>query len=225
MTRPTGEPAAGQVIHVTTVQGTIQRSQTILLDTNGVSTLDSSFDSVGAAHQFSFILPAAGTYPVAIAASASVEITGGAISVSGAAQQGPEATAANDDGETSATSIQTGITTLTNKAWIFDCVGSGQDLGGFTPDPGQLERFDTGPNSSQGAGSTEEKTTAGLETIGWSGATGSNRLTHVLAAFSPAMTVNYRSIGTNSASIYFTGDATISAGSNVVTLAFRWRSG
>ncbi len=173
-------------------------------------------------------LPAAGSYPVFIdcpnLAGTSV-IMASAISVTGAAQAGPEATASADDGETAATSIQTAITTVTNEAWIFDCVGSGDAHSGFAPDFGQLEKLDVLGQSARLAAGTKEKSTAGLETLGWS-MPYSARSAYVLAAFAPAAvaalppapgTINYRSIGTDTAVLHSDGDATIAQGTSVVT--------
>jgi hypothetical protein len=109
----------------------------------------------------------------------------GAGGATGADQQGPEATAFNDDGERGASSIQTQITTLTGFAWIFGCVGSGDGITAFATDPGQTKRFDTGPVGSRGAGSTEQKATAGLENQGWTAVGALSRMSHVLAAFAP----------------------------------------
>ena len=131
-------------------------------------------------------LPAAGTYNVEIITVNGGEVVGGATSVFGAAQQGPEATAVNDDGDAGDSSISTNITTLTDGAWIFEVVGSGDPHTGFTPDSGQTEHFDELGGSNRGAGSTEPKTSAGLESQQWSTESSSNRLTHVLAAWPPA---------------------------------------
>jgi hypothetical protein len=85
-------------------------------------------------------LPAAGTYDIVITTTAGdttdTNINAGAISVTGAAQGVPEATAVNDDAEAGAATIQTGITTSTDGAWIFDSVGSGQPRN-FTPFDGR----------------------------------------------------------------------------------------
>jgi hypothetical protein len=115
-------------------------------------------------------LPAAGTYDIVITTTAGdttdTNINAGAISVTGAAQGVPEATAVNDDAEAGAATIQTGITTSTDGAWIFDSVGSGQPRN-FTPFDGRTEFFDIMGASSGGAGTYEEKATAGLETQRW----------------------------------------------------------
>jgi hypothetical protein len=113
------------------------------------------------------------------------DINAGAISVFGAAQSAPEATASQDDAGADWTTIQTNITTLTDGAWVFDVVGSGQPRT-FTADAGQTERFDETGGSDGAAGSTEEVPTAGAATLGWTVDGTSNRLSHVLAAFAPA---------------------------------------
>jgi hypothetical protein len=113
------------------------------------------------------------------------DINGGAISVFGADQSGPEATNSKDDGVAGWTTIQTNITTLTDGAWVFDVVGSGEPRT-FTADAGQTERFDQTGGSDGAAGSTEQVSTAGTATLGWTVDGTSNRLSHVLAAFAPA---------------------------------------
>ncbi|NIT02338.1 MAG: tandem-95 repeat protein [Candidatus Latescibacteria bacterium] len=136
-------------------------------------------------YQLESSLPPPGTYTVSISVEGSPDdVKAGAISVSRAAQQAPEATAFNDDGETGSTRIQTSLTTLTDWAWIFDCAGSGNAVS-LTPDAGQAEHFDLIGSSSGVAGSTKEKVTAGAETLGWTTDGASNRLSHVLAAFAP----------------------------------------
>jgi hypothetical protein len=134
-------------------------------------------------------LPAAGTYSVYIECpgmSGSANIAAGATSVIGVKQQAPEATAVNDDGGAGDSSISTQIVTVTDGAWIFECIGSGDPITGFTAESGQNERFDEPGGSSRCAGSTEEKAAAGPETQDWSTDSSSNRLSHVLAAFAPA---------------------------------------
>ena len=130
-------------------------------------------------------LPSAGTYTVSITASLAQNIQAGVISITGAAQQAPEATANSGDGQSGDDWIETQITTLTDGAWIFDVVGSGSAVT-FTPNSGQTERFDvTGPSSGT-AGGTKEVATAGPEVINWTTDTSSNRISHSLAAFAPA---------------------------------------
>jgi hypothetical protein len=107
------------------------------------------------------------------------------MSVSNAAQQAPEATASNDDGEAGDDWIETQITTLTDDAWIFDAVSSGNS-GTYTPNSGQTERYDVPGASSAVAGGTLSVPTAGLQTVNWTTDFGSNRITHALAAWAPA---------------------------------------
>ena len=76
-------------------------------------------------------LPAAGTYTVSLAAGNGDNITSGTVSVTNAAQQAPEATGSNADEQTGEEVIQTTVTTLTDGAWLFDCVGSGNSVSGF----------------------------------------------------------------------------------------------
>lgn len=128
-------------------------------------------------------LPAAGTYQVSITTTGADEVHGGAISVYGAAQQAPEATAVNDDGEAGWDAISTPITTLTDNAWVFEAVCSGNVIG-WDPASGQDERYDETAGSSSGAGCSFEVPTNGPVTQDWDG-NGSNRMTHVLAAFAP----------------------------------------
>ena len=132
-------------------------------------------------------LPAAGSHTVQITTSGipNDSIKAGAISVSGAAQSGPEATNSQDDNGAGWGTIQTSVTTLTDGAWVFDCVGSGQAIT-FTPNAGQTERFDVTTGSSGAAGSTKAVATAGSTTLGWTMDASSNRVSHVLAAFAAA---------------------------------------
>ena len=100
--------------------------------------------------------PPAGSANVAVTTNGDPgDINGGAISVFGAAQSGPEATSSQDDAVAGWTTIQTNITTLTDGAWVFDVIGSGEPRT-FTPDAGQTERFDQEPAGSANgaAGST-----------------------------------------------------------------------
>ncbi len=128
-------------------------------------------------------LPAAGTYTVSITASIADDITAGAVSVTDAAQQPPETTGFNADNQTGASTIQTTVTTLTDGAWIFGCVGSGNALTGFTPDAGETEQWDVLASSSRGAGRTKVSPTAGALTMGWTAESASNRISHAVAAF------------------------------------------
>ncbi|MFQ5553113.1 MAG: DUF2341 domain-containing protein [Thermoplasmata archaeon] len=131
-------------------------------------------------------LPPAGTYTVSVTASLAENIQAGAISVTGAAQQAPEATANSGDGQAGDDWIETQITTSTDGAWIFDVVGSGSPRT-FTPNSGQTERFDVTGSSSGTAAGTKEVATAGTEVINWTTDGTSNRISHSLAAFAPAI--------------------------------------
>jgi prepilin-type N-terminal cleavage/methylation domain-containing protein len=156
-------------------------------------------------------LPAAGSYTLQVTIAGNpTSINAGAISVSGAAQSSPEATASNDDGQSGSSTIQTNITTVTNGALVFDCVGSGNAISGFTADAGQTERFDVVGNSSAAAGSTELVATAGSATLGWTADSASNRLSHVLAAFGPAGGCSGAGGGANNL-VMVTGDGTTNA--------------
>jgi hypothetical protein len=106
----------------------------------------------------------------------------GAISFEGVAQQAPEAT--NTNTNVGPNSISTGITTVTDGAWVVDVVVDG-NADAFTPYGGQTEQYDEVASSSTGAASTKEMATAGSTNMGWS-AGSANRLAHVVAAFAPA---------------------------------------
>ncbi|NIQ91673.1 MAG: DUF2341 domain-containing protein, partial [Deltaproteobacteria bacterium] len=164
---------------------------------NGVSLTKGVENAAGSAfyinteiwYMLDAALPSAGTYDVVITTTGDpteTNINAGAISVTGVAQGLPEATAVNDDAEAGSATIQTDITTSTDGAWIFDCVGSGQPRN-FTPFDGRTEFFDVMGASSGGAGTYEEKATAGLETQRWDVDGTSNRISHVLLAFAPAV--------------------------------------
>ncbi len=131
-------------------------------------------------------LPAAGTYSVSLTAGNADNITSGAVSVTNVAQQPPEVTGSSADDQAGDDVIQTGVTTLTDGAWLFDCVGSGNAVSGYTPDGGQIERWDVAASSSRGAGSTAEQPSAGAITLGWTAESSSNRIAHVVAGFAPA---------------------------------------
>ena len=128
-------------------------------------------------------LPSTGSYTVSITASYSslTDIDAGGCSFTGAEQSAPEATASNSNSAQS--TIQTGITTLSDGAWIIDSLAVGE-TGNSTPDGGQTERYDQAGGSSTNALSTEVDLTAGSETQGWT-KSGANRLAHAVAAFAP----------------------------------------
>ncbi len=107
------------------------------------------------------------------------------IELAGVADQAPQATATN--GNTSgASSISTSLTTTTADSWVVDIVGSGNNIAGFTPTGGQTERGDSESDSMRAAAGTVLAASAGSTTLSWT-ANGSNRISHVLAAFAPAL--------------------------------------
>ena len=130
-------------------------------------------------------LPSAGAYNIVVnIPTAPEELIVGAISLSGVAQQAPEA-----KGESSADysdTISTSITTLTDGAWLVDAVHSGMEYG-CTPNSGQTERYDRagGADTSRLAASTKEVAAAGSTSMGWT-QSGANRMAHEVAAFAPA---------------------------------------
>ena len=129
-------------------------------------------------------LPSAGTYTIVVnTPTAPEELIAGAISLNGVAQQAPEAKA-----ESSADymdTVSTGITTLTDGAWLVDAVHSGMEYG-YTPNSGQTERYDRagGANTSRLAASTKEVAVAGSTSMGWT-QSGANRQAYEVAAFAP----------------------------------------
>ncbi len=127
-------------------------------------------------------LPPAGAYTVSIAADNADNVISGAISVVGAAQQAPEATASNADTQEI---IQSNITTLTDNAWLFDCVGSSAPAAGFLPGLQQTEHWDTAASSSRAASSTKIKAVTGASSTAWRQSSSAS-LCHVVAAFAAA---------------------------------------
>lgn len=130
-------------------------------------------------------LPAAGTYTVSVSFAGSVNgVTVGAISLTGVAQQSPEATASNSSG--SASSISTNINVVTAGAWVVDVVGSGASTVTLSSSAsGMVQRYSLQGYGAAGAGSTKPTTAAGATTMSWS-ATTSSQVVHALAAFAPA---------------------------------------
>ncbi len=127
-------------------------------------------------------LPSTGSYSVVVTTSATCEdLSAGAISLAYVAQQAAEATAkgSNEGPDT----ITTNITTLTDGAWIVDVIENGEP-NVFSPNAGQIERFDQTATSSDCAGSTKPVATAASTSMGWSAS--ANRMAHVAAAFAPA---------------------------------------
>ena len=111
------------------------------------------------------------------------EMNAGAITLSGVLAGPPEATATNTNANTA--SITTGITTLTDGAWLVDVVGSGNS-GGFSPGGGQTERWDRSNFTATGASSTKVAPTAGPDSMTHTHSTTSNRHAHLVASFAPA---------------------------------------
>jgi hypothetical protein len=127
-------------------------------------------------------LPAAGMHLVAVTMGGpSGFAISSATSISGAAQQGPEATATGEFW--GGFGITTDITTLTDGAWVFESVGQRTGGATYNPQAGQTVRqAQFGLHSA--AHGTDEIPTAGTTAQGW---TSSNPepLVHVLAAFAP----------------------------------------
>ncbi|MFQ5908655.1 MAG: DUF2341 domain-containing protein [Thermoplasmata archaeon] len=175
---------------------TIGSTQVTAVTYNGVSLTQAINNTVGSGfeanaelwYMLESDLPLAGTYTVSITVPSADAVQAGAMSVSDAAQQAPEATASSDDGEAGDDWIETQITTVTDGAWIFDAVASGNAVSGFTPNTGQTERYDVTGASSAVGGGTESVATAGIQTVNWTTDSGSNRITHALAAWAPAST-------------------------------------
>ncbi|MBN1793027.1 DUF2341 domain-containing protein [Candidatus Woesearchaeota archaeon] len=163
-----------------------------MMPLNEEVTGSSYYENVELWYMLESDLPAAGSHTIQVTIGGNAEdIIGGAVSLSGVAQQAPEANTTNEDNQAGNAYIYTSITTLTDNAWLVDVVGSGNAIGGFTTaTTGQTERWDTVAASSRGAMSTKEVSTAGLTWMNWTAA-GSNRITHAVAAFAPtAVDVN-----------------------------------
>jgi len=128
-------------------------------------------------------MPGAGAFHVVVTATGWCDaLAAGAISLTGVAQQAPEAS--NTNSNDAQTSISTNITTLTNGAWLVDVVHSGNPYT-FTANSGQSIRYDQATSTSEVAGSTRLVATAGTVSQGWTNAS-ANRLAHAVAAFAPA---------------------------------------
>jgi pectate lyase len=129
-------------------------------------------------------LGAAGTRTITVTMQGAVDgIAAGAVSLTGAAQAGPQAVTTNVD-TSGADSISTSITSPTANSWVVDVVGSGNS-GTFTPAAGQTERVDIAASVMSGAMSTKALTATGATTLGWTHS-GANRLAHSLASFAPS---------------------------------------
>jgi cysteine-rich repeat protein len=94
----------------------------------------------------------------------------------------PTETAINTAG---ADAISSTITTLSDRAWVVDLVGTGALLGtaGMIPTAGQTERGDRAASSSTTAIATVEVPTAGSKTLSWSCDGDCNRIAWLAAAF------------------------------------------
>jgi Tfp pilus assembly protein PilX len=124
-------------------------------------------------------LPPSGTYSVVITASNNNDIHGAAVTLAGAAQQGPEATAK------SANVGSTSITTVSDRAVAIDCMGAAPNRT-HTPFAGQTEWCQTSIGGSSHSTSRRLIETAGLDTLGWTFDSLPNIYPHVVAAFAPA---------------------------------------
>jgi uncharacterized repeat protein (TIGR02543 family) len=141
--------------------------------------------TVNRAQLFYQVNPASGAHNVVVTFAGTVNgASAGAVSLSGAAQSGPEAVATNHLG--SGSTISTNITTLTAGAWVVDVIGSGASSVTFTTTTsGMTERWDRSTNGAGGAGSTKAPTATGATTLSWTASSGS-RIVHALAAFAAA---------------------------------------
>jgi len=138
-------------------------------------------------------LPPAGTYNVVITLTGNAgDILGIAVSLTGVAQQAPEASAANTS--STGTPITTNITTLTNGAWLVDAVMSGAGDDGTPPvTPAEFQTTVAGMVkqtvivglSSSMATATRPVAAAGGASMGWQKTGTTNRLAHSVAALAP----------------------------------------
>lgn len=134
-------------------------------------------------------LPSAGTYTVAFTCTGLQSWTVSAISLFGAAQTAPEASASNTN--TANASITSSITTLTNGAWVVDAIACGETGALSATESGQTERHDLSAGTTmQGGSSTKEVATAGSTNMSWTGG-GTNRKAHYLISVAPSSTSNY----------------------------------
>ncbi len=114
----------------------------------------------------------------------------GAISLTGVAQQTPEAAESNSN--TGKRDIWTRITTVTDGAWLVDVVGCGNWGRYYAAAGGMAERWDSdtdGTYSASGAGATKGVDIAMETAMGWVQAYDlyyPSRLAHSVAAFAPA---------------------------------------
>ncbi|MGD9035721.1 MAG: type II secretion system protein [Syntrophobacterales bacterium] len=152
-------------------------------------------------------MPGAGPFNVYITATGTCDaLAAGAISLTGVAQQAPEAS--NTNANDAQSTISTSITTLTDGAWLVDVVHSGNP-GTFTANSGQTVRYDQASSTSEVAGSTLLVASAGSTSLGWIN-TSANRLAQAVAAFAPATGCGSGVGGTNL--VMVTGDGAYSSG-------------
>ena len=133
------------------------------------------------------LAPDLGTHDVDITWNGTVsERAGGAIALYHAAQQAPEAFNTQTWASSHPTIVTTTITTLTDRAWLVDVIGTDDDDDTYlTLEPGQTKRYDNdSSNSHEGAGSTKLATVAGENVMGWDNSDGSEQ-GHIIAAFAP----------------------------------------
>ena len=163
-------------------------------------------------------LPAAGSHAIVVNyAGANDDRIVTATSVYNARQTAPvpEATASSS-ADSGASPYTTGITTLTDNAWVFDEIGTGASTS-FTPDAAQLERCDTMgfAGLASGAMSTKEVGAAGATTMEWTGFTTGSPTAHALAAFAPFV-VNQPPTLTDVAAMVLFAENTVNAAPQIV---------
>jgi len=130
-------------------------------------------------------LPSAGTYTVEIIYADTVsDLIGGAVSLSGVAQQAPEAVATNSDEDENV--ISTNITTQTDGAWVVDVVCHSRGENFITTTAGMTERYDEDSGAHTAAGATKAVASAGSTTMSWEFDGSDDPIVHVLAAFAPS---------------------------------------
>lgn len=133
-------------------------------------------------------LPAAGTYTVAVNYFSGTPVGTDSIqaectTLTGVAQQAPEATASNVVAF-NATSVSTNITTLTDNAWVVDGICTNGNITVITVAAGQTSRATQSSTATISGSSTKPVVTAGSTSMGWTfNANNGGGGTHVLAAF------------------------------------------
>ena len=128
-------------------------------------------------------LPSAGTYNLSVTPSTSARGGIFCLSLTGVAQQPPEAIATGSSA-TAQSSWSRSITTLTDGAWVFDC-NTGNDRS-FTPTSPQIQLFDFLDGTISGhVGSRKDVPTAGATSMGQT-PSASTPYAQSVAAFAPA---------------------------------------